>query len=70
MYLKCKRLDKKREKKDGVKQVVDLKFTKNTKGKKKKKLGVGPSCVFEWLTIYYEYKKKDGFDWIVDLKFK
>ena len=47
MYLKCKRLDKKREKKDGVKQVVDLKFTKNTKGKKKKKLGVEKSCVFE-----------------------
>ena len=32
----------------GACQVVDLKLTKNKKGKKKKKLEVGPSCVFEW----------------------
>ena len=49
MYLKCKRLaKKKREKKDGFNQVVDLKLTKNIKGKQKKKIGVGLSCVFEW----------------------
>ena len=48
VYLKCKRLaKKKREKKDGFNQVVDLKLTKNIKGKQKKKMGVGPSCVFE-----------------------
>jgi len=48
VYLKCKRLaKKKREKKDGVSQVVDLKLTKNIKGKQKKKMGVGQSCVFE-----------------------
>ena len=48
MYLKCKVLaKKKREKKDGVSQVVDLKLTKNVKGKQKKKMGVGQSCVFE-----------------------
>ena len=40
-------LIRRREKKNGVIQVVDLKFTKNTKGKKKKKLGVEKSCVFE-----------------------
>ena len=49
VYLKCKRLaKKKREKKDGVSQVVDLKLTKNVKGKQRKKMGVGGSCVFEW----------------------
>ena len=37
VYLKCKRLSKKREKKDGVSQVVDLNLTKNIKGKQKKK---------------------------------
>ena len=48
VYLKCKRLAKKnREKKDGVRQVVDLKFAKNGKEKKKKKMRVGQSCVFE-----------------------
>ena len=46
--MKCKRLAmKRREKKDGVSQVVDLKLTKNIKGKQKKKMGVGQSCVFE-----------------------
>ena len=48
MYLKCKKLAKKREKKDGVNQVVDLKLTKNIKGKQRKKMGVERSCVFEW----------------------
>ena len=49
MYLKCKRFaKKKRDKKDGVSQVEDLKFSKNIKGKQKKKMGVGQSCVFEW----------------------
>ena len=33
--------------KEGVSQVVDLKLTKNAKGKQKKKMGVGQSCVFE-----------------------
>ena len=36
--MKCKRLaKKKREKKDGFNQVVDLKLTKNIKGKQKKR---------------------------------
>ena len=35
------------KKKDGFSQVVDLKLTKNIKGKQKKKMGVGQSCVFE-----------------------
>ena len=41
MYLKYKRLaKKKREKKDGVSQVVDLKLTKNIKEKQKKRWGL------------------------------
>ena len=48
MYLKCRRFAKKRrDEKDGVNQVVDLKLTKNMKGKQEKKMGVGQSCVFE-----------------------
>ena len=39
---------RRRDKKDGVNQVVDLKLTKNIKGKQKKKIEVGQSCVFEW----------------------
>ena len=46
--MKCKRFaKKKRDKKNGVSQVVDLKLTKNIKGKQKKKMGVGPNSVFE-----------------------
>ena len=47
VYLKCKRLAKKKREKKGVSQVVDLNLTKNIKGKKKKRMGVGWSCVFE-----------------------
>ena len=61
MYLKCRRFVKKKsDKKDRVSQVgvrqivdlklnevVDLKFAKNVKEKKKKKMRVGQSCVFE-----------------------
>jgi len=38
---------RRRERKKGVSQVVDLKLTKNIKVKQKKKMGVGQSCVFE-----------------------
>ena len=39
--MKCRRFaKKKRDKKDGVSQVVDLKLTKNIKGKQKKKMGL------------------------------
>ena len=45
--MKCKRLVKRKRKKKGACQVVDLKLTKNIKEKQKKKMGVGRSCVFE-----------------------
>ena len=48
VYLKCKRLAKKKREKKEASQVVDLKLTKNIKEKQKKKRGVGRSCVFEW----------------------
>ena len=69
MYLKCKRLAKKREKKDGVSQVVDLKLTTIRWESRKKKIRVGQSCVFDdkSFTIWMK-EKKDGVDWIVDLK--
>ena len=39
--MKCRRFaKKKRDKKDGVSQVVDLKLTKNIKGKQKKRWGL------------------------------
>ena len=47
VLLKCRRFaKKKRDKKNWVSQVVDLKLSKNIKGKQKK-IGVGQSCVFE-----------------------
>ena len=40
-------MKEKRRKYDGVSQVVDLKLTKDIKGKQIKKMGVGKSFVFE-----------------------
>ena len=57
------------KKKDGVSQVVDLKLTKNIKGKQKKKGGLDEVVYLndERFTIRTK-EKKDGVDWIVDLK--
>ena len=41
-------LRRREKKKNGFNQVVDLKLTKNIKGKQRKKMEVGQSCVFEW----------------------
>ena len=69
VYLKCKRLNKKKREKNRFGQVVDLKFTRNTKRKKKKSWGLDQ-------VVYQDNKKftirtqekKYGFNCIVDLK--
>ena len=95
VYLKCKRLAKKKSKKDGVSQVVDLKLTKHIKGKSIKKYGGWMKLcndkrftkrmnekkdgidrimdlklqLYEWKNEWMnEWMKKNGVDWIVDLK--
>ena len=70
MYLKCKKLSKKKiEKKDWVSQVVDLKLTKKLEGKWEKKDGC---CQVVYLKCRRFAKKKrdkkDGVSQVVDLK--
>ena len=52
------------KKKDGFSQVVDLKLTKNIKGKQRKKMRVGQRCVFEWWEIYHEDQRKKRPGWL------